>query len=368
MENSKIIKKAAELIAIPSTVDNKPALKQAVDLLADYISTNKNITIERFKSGDSPSFLAYAGKIRPEKFDVLLNAHVDVVPAPAKDFEPYIKNDKLYGRGAYDMKVAAVVLADIFLELAGKTPTRLGLQIVSDEEVGGFNGTYHQLKQGIPKADFVIAGEMTNLEICNETRGICWVDVHFKGVKAHGGYIWDGKNAIMAASEFASQVIQKLPIPNKKTWTCTANIASIETDNVTYNQVPENAVVKIDFRFTPRNKNFSSEQAVKNFLLKLYPKITKIEVKMLAPAVEVSADNVVLQQLTQAFAAATGQEAKLIKRYASGDARHFSERGQNCIEFGLSGDNMHADNEYAELSSIEPYHAALTKFLTDFKM
>ncbi len=366
MNSSKIIQKAMELISIPSTADNLPALNQAVRLMENFISSNKNITIERFNSNGVPSFLAYAGEARPQKFDVLLNAHVDVVPSPPTGFKPYIKDNKLYGRGAYDMKIAAVILADVFRKLAGCLTINLGLQIVSDEEVGGYNGTYYQLKQGIPKSDFIIAGEMTDLEICNETRGICWADVKFSGKKAHGGYVWEGKNAVLSACEFANELIKELPIPKERVWSTTANVSRIETENNSYNQVPESAVAKIDIRFTPNNKNFANEQAVKDYLFKIYPEIDDIEIKILSPAVSIPTDYKILQQLTRSFAKATGQKAKLIKRYASGDARHFADFDQNfCVEFGPVGNGMHADEEYANLDTLEPYYDTIANFLMD---
>lgn len=365
MQDSIIVKKSMELMSIPSTAENKPGLGKAVDFMEDYISNVPKLKIERFESNGVPSFLAYSGE-RPEKFDVILNGHVDVVPAKEKNYHPYIVDNKLYGRGAYDMKVAAVILADIFKKTAGMLPLNIGLQIVADEEVGGFNGTYHQLKQGIPKTDFVIAGEMTDLEICNETRGISWVDVHFKGVGAHGGYAWEGKNAINMACQFVDKLLRALPIPKDRAWTTTANIACIETNNDTYNKVPERAMVKVDFRFTPNDQNFSSHGALTNFIKQLDSNVDKVDIKFIAPAVEIKPDHPSLKQFTESFTAATGQQAKLIKRYASGDGRHFADFGQNCcIEYGPSGAGMHADNEHVNLDSLEPYRKSIIKFLDD---
>ena len=57
--------------------------------------------------------------------------------------------DRLYARGAQDMKVSALVQAQVFRELAARLPYPLALQLVADEEVGGRDGTLHQLEQGV---------------------------------------------------------------------------------------------------------------------------------------------------------------------------------------------------------------------------
>jgi len=85
--------------------------------------------------------LIYLGAKRP-RFQVILNAHLDVVPAQPDQFRPRREGDRLYARGAQDMKVAALVEAQVFRELAAELPYPLALQLVTDEEVGGRDGTW----------------------------------------------------------------------------------------------------------------------------------------------------------------------------------------------------------------------------------
>jgi succinyl-diaminopimelate desuccinylase len=230
MTTDQLIEKTKQLIAIESTVHNKPALRVAVDFVADYVNQFEGITVERFESNGVPSFLAFAGPQRPAEFDMLFNGHLDVVPGHAPDFAPRVENGKLYGRGAYDMKMAALIMADVFCQEAATSPLALGLQIVADEEVGGYDGVRHQLDQGV-KSKFTVTGEMTDLGVCNDSRGLCWVEIAFAGVRAHGGHAWEGDNAIVKASSFAAAVLQKYPMPKERAWTTTANISAISTSN-----------------------------------------------------------------------------------------------------------------------------------------
>ena len=166
-----LLPQAEALIAVPSTADRPAELHRALDLVLDGLGPG--FTVERFESRGKPSALVYAGHARPH-FRVLLNAHLDVVPGDPHQFVPRRDGDRLYGRGAQDMKVAAVVLADVFRRCAADLPYALGLQLVTDEEVGGFDGTGHQIEQGV-SADFVLIGEQSGLRPVTESKGLLQV-------------------------------------------------------------------------------------------------------------------------------------------------------------------------------------------------
>src|SRR4051794_1457069 len=142
--------RAAELIAVPSTADRPEELRRALELVLDVVGPG--FAVQRFSSRGKPSALVHRPGPRPA-FRVLLNAHLDVVPADS--YAARRDGDRLYGRGAQDMKVAALILADVFRTLAPTLPYQLGLQLVTDEEVGGYDGTAHQVAAGVT-AEFVL--------------------------------------------------------------------------------------------------------------------------------------------------------------------------------------------------------------------
>src|SRR5206468_734950 len=106
---------ACELLAIPSTSERPAELLRALDYVLDF--TGPGFTVERFESGGKPSALAYPGTERRD-FHVILNAHLDVVPAPPDQFRPRRDGDRLFARGAQDMKVTGLLAAQVFRELA----------------------------------------------------------------------------------------------------------------------------------------------------------------------------------------------------------------------------------------------------------
>jgi succinyl-diaminopimelate desuccinylase len=362
MTHEQLINIAKRLIAIQSTADNPAGLQEAVGVIAALLEGQPGITIERFERNNTPSLLAYYGDSRPQRFDVLLNGHVDVVPAKPEQFMPRLDNNNLYGRGGYDMKVAALVMTDLFREIGGASPLKIGLQIVSDEEIGGFDGARLQLEQGVT-ADFAVIGEMTNLGICTETRGLCWVEIAFDGTEAHGGYLWHGNNAIVKASDFAQAILTKFPVPAHEQWATTANIAAITTSNDTYNKVPGQATVKIDFRFIPEDELFVSKESITSFFRRIDPTARIVDFAVYDPGVRIDITNPYLQHLAGAFRQANGESAQLIRRYAASDARNLAAHGIPCAEFGLSGGHHHSDQEYIDLRSVTPFRETLRRFL-----
>src|SRR3989344_6777391 len=113
------------------------AIKSANTCLNLMLSKLGRFTIERFEKNGVKSALIYNTIRRPKKFKILLNGHLDVIPGKDSQYMPKIKNNKLYGAGAMDMKANIVCLIKIFKSVAKKVKYPLALQLVTDEEVGG---------------------------------------------------------------------------------------------------------------------------------------------------------------------------------------------------------------------------------------
>ncbi len=354
------------LLAIRSTADNIDALNKTIDLVTARLKTVPEITVEHFVSDGKPSILAYTGAKRPKRFKVLLNGHLDVVPGKPEQFEPYEKDGNLYGRGALDMKAATLVLAEVFCELAPKLSFPLGLQIVTDEEIGGHHGTLHQVEQGVA-ADLVIAGEFTpETAICTESRGICTARVTFAGTAAHGAYVWDGDNAAIKATTFVQKLLTHYPIPTKEIWGTTVNVAGISTPSTTFNRVPDLARVQLDCRYIPGDPNFTSQETVEAFLHTIDPACT-VAFNLFEPAHHADATNPLVKKLAAALASTTGKPTIFIKKPGGADVRFYSDRSMQAVVLGLQGKGLHGDDEYLEIASLGRYKQTLSAFLGALK-
>src|SRR3989344_8215842 len=98
---NNILSLTKSLVAIPSTADNKNALREVLDVALKPL---QEFTIELFSKMDCPSALIHNQKQGTKHFRVILNAHLDVVPGKKEQYELKQNEDKLLGRGADDMK------------------------------------------------------------------------------------------------------------------------------------------------------------------------------------------------------------------------------------------------------------------------
>ena len=104
---------------------------------------------------------------------VVLHGHLDVVPGRPGQFEPRIEGDRLYGRGAYDMKGALAAMLVTTAAMRDQDRVRVRLGIVGDEESEeeAERGSDHLVDSGFV-GDFAITGEPTDLHIGVEAKGV----------------------------------------------------------------------------------------------------------------------------------------------------------------------------------------------------
>ena len=372
MDLASFLPAACELLAVPSVADRPEELAKALDFVIDFVGPG--FTVERFSAGGKPSALLYVGAERGVRgrppgpaqrphFDVIFNGHVDVVPAPPGLFEPRVEGDRLYGRGAHDMKVSALVLAQVFREQAASCAGPLGLQLVTDEEIGGRNGTRHQLEQGV-SADFVIIGEQSGLEIVADSKGIATVVLRATGVSGHGAYPWRGDNALVKLLASIERVLAAYPVPAEEAWRTTVNVARIQTPNQAFNLIPDFAEAWLDVRFPSEDTELTGlkESAVAEFFGRFCEPGVTVVVDRADPPHHADHGRPEIARLRRAVRR-HGYQADFLRKHGSADGRHYYQRGVDAIIFGIGGSGLHSDEEYADIASIEPYYHSLTEFL-----
>jgi succinyl-diaminopimelate desuccinylase len=354
-----LIDRLAELIAIRSTADRPAELRRALDLVID--SAGPGFVVRRFESNGKPSALLTPPGADTGDLRVILNAHLDVVPAPGEQFVPRRDGDRLYGRGAQDMKAAALVLAAVFREAAADLPYPIGLQLVTDEEVGGADGTAHQLARGV-RAGFVVIGEQSELRVVTESKGICQARLTATGRAAHAAYPWLGSNALLTLHQAIARLLARYPVPPAEDWVTTVNVARIATPNQAYNQVPATAEAWLDIRYPPTDPDFAARgrAEIAAHLTGLTGAPATIDA--LGPPHHADPDGPGVLALREAIRA-TGHPATLLRKHGAADARYYHALGIDAVIFGPTGDNQHGPGEYVDLPSLRPYHDALRGFL-----
>ena len=145
--------------------------------------------------------------------NLLFTGHIDTVEdyGYPQLFKPYIKDNKIFGRGTSDMKgpVGSMIMAAILLKKLGIKPKyNLQLAFVVDEEFKSI-GTEGLIKSGI-KADGAILGEPTKMNVCIGHKGLEWLNIEVYGKGTHGGSAEEGINAIVKAAKLITRIDEKL--------------------------------------------------------------------------------------------------------------------------------------------------------------
>lgn len=200
------------------------------------------------------------GKIGNGNEKLLFDSHVDNVDVNDYEewkYDPYggvIKDGKLYGRGASDMK--ASVAASVY---AGAVMKRIGLPqsktvyvccSVMEEDFDG-EGLYHAIVDNDLKPDYVVICEPSNLQISLGHLGRAIYKINIPGVSAHGAAPGKGVNAVYKMTT----IINRVEALGKEYMKLTGErpsiaVTKIESTSVSLNAIPHNCTIYIDRRMT----------------------------------------------------------------------------------------------------------------------
>ena len=195
----------ADLVAIdsvnPGLVSGAAGEAAIVRFLRNRLETAgfATLVVTPEKHPDRPSLLAWHQGSRPGP-TLLLNGHVDTVgvedmPAP---FEARVEGDRLYGRGAADMKGGVAGLMIAAEEIAREDRGSVVLALVADEEDAslGTEAVIDRLGETGLAPDVAVVGEPTDLARTVSLRGFAVVEVEFAGRSAHSSLPVEGVNAV----------------------------------------------------------------------------------------------------------------------------------------------------------------------------
>ncbi|MGW7928983.1 M20 family metallopeptidase [Staphylococcus xylosus] len=294
---------------------------------------------------------------------LVLNGHVDVVSGKKHQFTPQIEDGKIYGRGSADMKagVASFMVAMRDLNNIDLGDVCVQLQLVTDEEIGGYNCASYLTDQGY-LGDFVICAEPTQIGIGFQAKGILQFDIQLKGKSAHGSRPWEGENAIAKAMEVYHKILD-LPFAKESTdifESPSINLAKIKGGEV-YNKVPDECLISFDIRYLPNQD--------KEDILAQIKEITdgEITLNLTGSSVKNEINNPYIQNLIQHIKKIGNKEhVDVFGQHGFADTRYFSRYDVPAIEFGPSGGEWHGDGEYAVIESLETYKDIIISFSKNF--
>jgi succinyl-diaminopimelate desuccinylase len=205
---------AQELIRFPTVNPPGEAYRPCAEYIGKRLAT-RGFHIDYVRAAGTPgdgeryprvNVIARRAGARPNP-SVHFNGHIDVVETGGgwtlEPFAGVVRDGKLYGRGACDMKgglAAAIVAVEALIDCAPELPGTLEISGTVDEESGGYGGVHYLAERGwfsAPRVDHVIIPEPLDVDrVCIGHRGVWWAQIETHGRIAHGSMPFLGHCAV----------------------------------------------------------------------------------------------------------------------------------------------------------------------------
>jgi succinyl-diaminopimelate desuccinylase len=329
------------------------AEKELCDDLAARISTSPGWETERI----SNNLAVRRSEPDPSRQRIVLAGHLDTVPEPEGGIEVRVDGDRVYGRGASDMKAGDAMMLALLEGVAWEEARFEPAFVFYEREEGPYaeNGL-EAVFAGCPwvlDAGLALVPEPTSAALEVGCVGTSQVEVTFSGRSAHAARPWQGENALTKAGEFLTAlherqaekvVVEGLPFYEVLTPT-------VARGGRANNVVPDSFVINVNYRFAPGKEL----EDVGRLFGELAGDSATYEVVDFAPSGPVNLDNPLLQELIE-----TGLEVR--PKQAWTDVARFSERGVAAANFGPGlPSQAHQEAEYAEFPLLEDCYARLVR-------
>ena len=292
---------------------------------------------------------------------LMLNAHMDTVGAGGmKDpFTPKVREGRVYGRGAYDMKGSLAAIMIVARE-AKKLKLRGDVIVaaVADEEVASV-GTAAVLKR--IEADAAIVTEPTEMRLCLAHKGFAWLEVETRGVAAHGSRPDLGVDAVGHMGRILTEVLEldrRLCAGRGHLLLGTGTIhASLIEGGQELSTYPARCVVKLERRTIPGEDGASALREIEEVISAARKEDPTLEASarllMERPPSQLGADSFVTEAVEKAATEELRRKPEVIGVAYWMDMALSNAVGIPTVAFGPSGEGAHADVEWVDLDTLE---------------
>lgn len=299
---------------------------------------------------------------------ICLAGHVDVVPPGPRDawtsdpFTPEIRDGRLYGRGAADMKgsVAAMVVAlERLVAAEPRHPGTLALLLTADEEGDAVHGTaavVETLRARGVTIDACILGEPTSTQgfgdtIKNGRRGSLNGVLRVFGVQCHIAYPERGRNPIASALPALAELAARQWDNGNEYFPPTSfQLSNIHAGAGAPNVIPGTLEAQFNFRFSPVSTREQLQAAVHD-VLDRHELAYTLDWTLSGPPF-MTARGRLVDALAEAIAAVTRQSPALSTSGGTSDGRFLADIASEVVEFGPLNDTIHKVDECVSVSDL----------------
>jgi len=373
---SKTLNLTKELISKKSIT---PLDEGCQELLISHLEL-LGFKIEKMPYGKVKNFYARKGHEAPL---LVFAGHTDVVPSgpevewSSPPFEPTIKNDRLYGRGAADMKAslaAFIISIEEFLTENKNHKGSIGLLITSDEEGIAVDGTVkviEALKNRKEKIDFCIVGEPTCVAkfgdtVKNGRRGSLSAKLKVKGIQGHIAYPELIKNPIHEVAPAIDDLVKTIWDEGNEYFPKTSwQISNINGGTGATNVVPGFVEILFNFRY--------SSASTADMLKTRFEEILNKHQLDYDVDWEHSGEPYLTEKgslvdiLSDAVEEISGVKPTISTTGGTSDGRFISKLCDQVVEFGPINESIHKINENVIIDDIETlkdvYKLTISKIL-----
>ena len=351
-----------DLMLIPSTESRPTERARCFALCREHLDAVDGIEIREYECNGFASLVAGARGV--EVPGVLLVGHLDVIEHPSVEvYQSSIRDGRIWGPGAGDMKGQCAIMLDLFCELHRRFPgLPLGIAFTSDEERGGDDGVRYLFETLGLRCGMAILPDGGSIHrVTVEEKGIFQARLRVVGHEGHAAAPWLGPNALAMLVQCLTRLglhfdsLKDEASPDHWYPTCTPTICN--TANKTVNCIPGEAEAIIDLRFPPPHTVEDMLATVKKIA---GPEVI-VEPVATAPATRLSPDPLYLQ-ITEEL---TGTPAKLVRASGGSDALFISQYGIPVVLSSPIVGNLHREDEWMDIESMELYHRICERFIIE---
>ena len=295
--------------------------------------------------------------------------HTDVVPTGPLEqwhsdpFVPTVRDGKLYGRGAADMKssiAAFVVAVEQFVAERPRHAGSIALLITSDEEGPSVDGTVRvveKLKQRGESIDYCIVGEPSSTEVLGDAvrvgrRGSLSAKLTVRGVQGHVAYPEQVKNPIhLLAPALAELTAIEWDRGNEAFPPTSFQVSNLNAGTGAENVVPGFAVMLCNFRFATASSEASLRARFEDVLRK-----HRLDYALdwtLGGMPFLSRRGRLIDAVQRSVQSHAGRVPQLSTGGGTSDGRFIIDICPEIVELGPVNSSVHKLNEHIELGALE---------------
>lgn len=367
----------SELVSIDSVNPDLVPGARGESEIADYVGAwMARAGIEVTRDLAAPGRPSVAGVVRGTGGGrtLMINAHLDTVGVAGMEnpFTPRIEGNRLYGRGAYDMKgsLAAMLVAGARIR-SHRLRGDVILTAVCDEEFASI-GTSSVLKKW--SADAAIVTEPTALDICVAHKGFIWYEIESKGVAAHGSKPELGVDAIAKMGHVLTGIEElntRLRNGRKHPLLGSGSVhASLIGGGRELSTYPEHCLLSLERRTVPGESEQESGRQVQDLLdeARRRDPQSRFEFRqtLIRDPFEVDKHAEIVRVLERQVAAERSVPPRYYGETPWFDAALISAAGIPTVVFGPGGGGAHAAVEWSNLDEVATAARVLEQVAVEF--